>query len=310
MSPKASSGFSSCTRSPCVEVRRLRPALGTLVAIAAGGREAARVAQAIDAAFAAVELTERLMSFHSADSELSRLNRSANRRPQKVHAWTFAVLRRAARIASLSEGLFDPTVAPVLLHAGLLPGSGLPAAQRDATWRDLRLQRDSHVFYARPMLLDLGGIAKGFAVDQAIHALRRRGCSQGFVNAGGDLRRFGPGFEPVRVRTRDGTAPLAELRCGAIGTSAARAVHAGRLAQPIGAIVDPRNRKLWHAAGGGVSVAAPSCTVADALTKVAALAGPACRPLLERFGAQAYWWTDAAGCAPQTAHAMVPRKRW
>jgi FAD:protein FMN transferase len=261
------------------------------------------VEQAIHAAFWAIEATERLMSFHRDDSELSRLNRSASRRPQKVHAWTFAVLRRALRIAVLSEGLFDITVAPVLMQSGLLPDCGLWAPDGTATWRDLSLRQDSHVFYERPMLLDLGGIAKGFAVDQAIHALRRYGCSHGFVNAGGDLRRFGRGFAPVHVRTLHGTAPLAELRCGAVATSAAPALHPGRLAQPIGAIVHPRNREPWRGSGG-VSVAAPTCTVADALTKVAALAGPACRPLLARFGAQAFWWTDATQSEPPAGMAM------
>jgi thiamine biosynthesis lipoprotein len=282
--------------------------MGTLVAIAAGGTETHRVENTIEAAFAAVELTERLMSFHSADSELSRLNRHASRRPQKVHPWTFAVLRRAIRVAAHSDGLFDPTVAPVLLRAELLPGSSLPVGERDATWRDVRLLPDSHVFYARPLLIDLGGIAKGFAVDQAIHALRRGGCSHAFVNAGGDLRRFGPGFERVRLRTSDSTVPLAELRCGAIATSAASPAHPGRLGQPIGAIVEPREGELWRCEGG-VSVAAPTCTVADALTKVAALAGPACQPVLARFGAQALWWTDTGVHATDGAQdtASLPR---
>jgi len=283
--------------------------MGTLVAIVAGGSEASRVEQAIDAAFSAVEATERLMSFHRVDSELTRLNCGASQRAQKVHPWTFGVLRRAMRIAALSDGLFDVAVAPVLMQSGLLPACGVPTPDGTATWRDLRLQRDSHVFYERPMLLDLGGIAKGFAVDQAIQALKRHGCSQGFVNAGGDLRRFGPGFEPVRVRTGDATVPLAELRCGAIATSAARAVYPGRLAQPIGAIVDPRAGQPWQWTGS-VSVAAPTCTVADALTKVAALAGPACAPLLARFGAQALWWTDTTQSEPRARTAVTSRERW
>jgi thiamine biosynthesis lipoprotein ApbE len=64
-----------------------------------------------------------------------------------------------------------------------------------------------------------------------------------------------------------------------------------RLAQPLGSIVDPDGGKAWHGAGS-VMVAARSCVIADALTKVAALAGPRCGPLLERFGAQAYWDLD------------------
>jgi FAD:protein FMN transferase len=265
--------------------------MGTLVHVTARGSAGCDPADAIEAAFAAIALTDRLMSFHAADSELARLNREASRQPQEVHPWTYAVLRRCLRMAALSDGLFDAAVAPPLVDAGLLPQVRLPVAKVRATWRDLRLHPGSRVFYARPMLLDLGGIAKGFAVDQAIHVLRRHGCTEAVVNAGGDLRRFGSRFELVRVRMRDTLVPFAQLRCGAIATSGAGTAPCASLARPIGAIVDPRTGSVWPSRGG-VSVAAPSCTVADALTKVAMIAGPSCRPLLERFGAQAHWWPE------------------
>ena len=273
---------------PDSEARRARPAMGTLVDIVARGPERTQVERSLEAAFAAVEQVEQLMSFHSPDSELSRLNRSASAQPQVVHGWTYAVLKRALRIAAASDGLFDIAVASALVQAGLLPS---PAASPTAegTWRDLMLLSDARVYFQRPMLIDLGGIAKGFAVDQAIHSLRRGGCTQGMVNAGGDLRRFGAGFELVHVRGRAGPLPLAQLRCGALATSGGHEPSPERLAQPIGSIVDPRSGRLWLGAGG-VTVGARCCTVADALTKVAALAGPACRPLLARFGARALWW--------------------
>ncbi len=158
-----------------------------------------------------VERVERLMSFHDADSELSRLNRNAGRTPQTVHPWTWAVLRRALRIAEASDGLFDITVAPLLVREGLLPGTAETSLQC-GNWRHIVLMPDCRVFLARPMLLDLGGIAKGFAVDRAIHELTRRRCTQGVVNAGGDLRRFGsprpadPSAPPRRVGARGRTA--------------------------------------------------------------------------------------------------------
>jgi thiamine biosynthesis lipoprotein len=271
---------------PCVELRRARPALGTLVDIRACGPAAEQVERAVEAAFEAVEQVERLMSFHRADSELSRLNRSASEQRQPVHAWTYAVLRRAQRIAALSGGLFDVAVAPVLVEQGLLPGS--PLRDFGGSWRDLDLLPHGRVFFRRPMLIDLGGIAKGFAVDQAIHALRRAGCSEAMVNAGGDLRRFGGQRELIHLRTDSGLVPLAQLGCGAVATSSPHRLQAERLAQPTGGIVDPQRKRLW-AGEGSVSVAARSCTLADALTKVAALAGDTCQPLLARFGAQALW---------------------
>jgi thiamine biosynthesis lipoprotein len=268
------------------------PAMGTLVHVAAMGPDAMAARHAVDAALAEVERVERLMSFHDRDSELSRLNRAAARAPQTVHPWTWAVLRRALRIAEASDGLFDITVAPLLVREGLLPGAA-DASLQCGNWRHITLMPDCAVFFARPMLLDLGGIAKGYAVDRAIHELKRRGCAQGAVNAGGDLRRFGPVAQPIHLRRRDGFVQVAELRCGAIATSVRHDVHAERLAQPLGGIFDPRSHRAWTG-NGAVMVAAPSCVIADALTKVAALAGPACGRLLARFGARGYWDSDPA----------------
>ena len=260
--------------------------MGTLVHVSASGAESV-VQQSVDAALATVEKIDRLMSFHDPQSELSRVNRDAARTPQAVHRWTWVVLRRALRIAEASAGLFDITVAPLLVREGLLPGS-TDVPHRSGDWRHIVLMPDCGVFLEQPMLLDLGGIAKGFAVDMAIHALRSGGCTQGVVNAGGDLRRFGTDLHPVHLRRRDELVQVAELRCGAVATSVPHAVHEERLAQPLGSIFDPRTHLAWHA-GGAVMVAAPTCVIADALTKVAALAGPACEPLLARFGARAMW---------------------
>ena len=266
---------------------RARPAMGTLLHIAASGPDPDAVERAIDAAHQAVELVERLMSFHDENSDLSRLNREASHMPQRVHPWTHEVLLRAVRFAEISDGLFDISVAPLLVQAGLLPRS-VAATLDCGRWRDIQLLPDCRVAFARPLLLDLGGIAKGYAVDQAIHALRRGGCSEAIVNAGGDLRRFGTRPHVVHLRLPEGVMPMAELIRGAIATSAPRTTGVDRLAQPIGCIIDPKRRQPWDR-GTRVVVAAPSCVVADAFTKIAALAGPACRPLLSRFGAQALW---------------------
>jgi thiamine biosynthesis lipoprotein len=268
--------------------------MGTLVEVRACGPQEA-VTQAVEGALDAVARVDRLMSFHDPESDLSRLNREAARAPQAVAPWTWIVLRHALRFSMASDGLFDVTVAPLLVREGLLPGEPGVAHAREG-WRHVRLMPGRRVWFECPLQLDLGGIAKGFAVDLAVHALREGRCTLGMVNAGGDLRRFGTGTEPVHLRRGDGLVKAAELRCGAIATSAPLAAHADRLAQPLGSIFDPRSATPWKS-GGAVMVAAPSCIAADALTKVAALAGPACEPLLARFGARAYW--DSAGSQKQ-----------
>ena len=264
--------------------------MGTFVHIAAIGENQRLVEGAIDQAFRAIAQVDRLMSFHDPASELSQLNCNAIREPQIVHAWTYAVLKRATQIAAASEGLFDITVAPLLVAAGLLPAINEFSAHH-GNWRSLKLLDELRVFFEQPILLDLGGIAKGFAVDQAIHALRRAGCSEAVVNAGGDLRRFGKKTHPIYLRRSSGLAQVAELRCGAVATSSPHAAIPDRIAQPLGCIIDPQQQRAWGGKGS-VMVAARSCMVADALTKVAALAGPACQPLLDRYGAQAIWDTE------------------
>lgn len=264
--------------------------MGTLLHVSARGADEGGVSEAIRAAFDAVMRVERLMSFHDEGSELSRLNRDAARVEVTVDAWTYAVLERAQRVARLSDGLFDVTVAPVLVESGNLPRHSIDLP-RGGDWRDVELLPGSRVRFRQPLWLDLGGIAKGFAVDQAIHALRRGGCIDAVVNAGGDLRRFGEVPGVVHLRSPAGLVPVAELRCGAVATSAAPVDYPDRLAQPLGCIVDPRRREPWRGRGS-VMVAARSCLMADALTKVAALAGPSSDALLARFGAVARWFDD------------------
>ena len=283
----ASSDCCFSTTSSCAETQRARPALGTFVHISAIGPDSETVERAIENAFDAIEQVERLMSFHDQNSELSRLNRDAHRQTQTVDPWTYAVLRRAIQLAKLSDGAFDITVAPVLVAAGLLPRTETTAAAY-GNWRSVELLSDNRVYFRQPILLDLGGIAKGFAVDQAIHALRRGDCTDAIVNAGGDLRRYGKERHPVYLRRATGPVQVAELRCGAIATSSPPTTIPDRLAQPIGCIIDPKQQRAWRGTAS-VMVAARSCMIADALTKVAALAGPSCQPLLDRFGAQAMW---------------------
>lgn len=261
--------------------------MGTLVQVSASGDDEAAVTAAVAAALEAVAQVDGLMSFHDEASELSRLNRHGYDETQTVHPWTFAVLRRALRLSDASGGLFDVTVAPLLVEAGWLPTPpGVP--RPEGNWRHIKLTAGNRVRFTAPLWIDLGGIAKGFAVDMAIHRLRRGGCRAGSVNAGGDLRRYGEHAEVIHLRTAGGLVPVAELRCGAVATSAKPVQDRERLAQPIGCIIDPVAGEAWRGEGA-VMVAARTCMMADALTKVAALAGPASQPVLDRFGAVARW---------------------
>jgi thiamine biosynthesis lipoprotein len=166
------------------------------------------------------------------------------------------------------------------------------------------------VRYARPLCVDLGGIAKGYAVDVAIAALRAHAVTSARVNAGGDLRVIGPEAEPVHVRTGGPNGvlmPLASVVDGAVATSAfagARRRVAGRWITPL---IDPRPG-LPVMSTRTVSVIAPTCMVADALTKVVALRGAAASPALARHDAAAIILSPAAGRWRCTRLPREPRR--
>lgn len=269
-------------------VRRAQPWLGTLVAIEAAGLPPMQLSRAIDRAFRAVARVHALMSFHEPDSELSQLNRQARAHPVPVSGHLRHVLRAACRLSALTDGCFDVTIAPTLVRWGYLPGlEGSPNAT--GNWRDIVFCSDGAVRFVRPLLVDLGGIAKGYAVDLAIAALRRAGVPQACVNAGGDLRFYG--HEPRRIGVRDPVDPaqlrlLPPLLQGAVATSCVadtRRRHGQTWRSPL---VDPHTGRAVTDAGS-VTVLARCCLHADALTKPVAIDAAAATPLLRRLRAQA-----------------------
>jgi len=148
-------------------------------------------------------------------------------------------------------------------------------------------------FGSKAMKIDLGGIAKGFAVDRAIDVLREHGITTGLVNAGGDLRVFGQVGEMITIRhPADPRLALCELALceGALASSGTRfdPFEASTAQGP--ALIDPvRGEPL--SAIVGASVKAPSCLIADALTKIVMLGALSSAPVLRHYGASAIFVT-------------------
>lgn len=269
------------------EVRRARPLLGAFVEICVGGKETELLHCAIDQAFRAIGRAHRLMSFHDPASDVSRLNRQAAAAPVIVHPWTWRALEAARKFSTQSDGAFDITVAPLLQYWGYLPGRS--AFRRRATWRDIVLEPDSAVGFLRPLALDLGGIAKGFAVDRAVEALRAAGVPRGIVNAGGDLRVFGGNKQKVHIRhplAPGQTAGVMSLSEHSMATSALYFARrrAGRRA--VSPLIHGRTRRPC-VDDVSVTVVAADCLTADALTKIVLALRDAARPILDIHRADA-----------------------
>ncbi|MGJ4886743.1 FAD:protein FMN transferase [Bradyrhizobium sp. HKCCYLRH3099] len=260
-------------------LRRARPLLGTYVEIHVDDARAHGAEQAVEAAFAAVADVHRLMSVHDPDSDVSRLNREACRRAVQVHPWTTKVLQAAVDMARLSDGAFD---------IGVSSWARQPIVGKEGSAIEL-LAGDRVRFHRAEYKIDLGGIAKGFAVDCAIAALRTYDIATAMVNAGGDLAAFGPRARVVDIR--DPRSPCGivcqlELRDKAMASSARRFDPFRSVETTDTAVVNPatgRPAQNIH----GATVCAPTCMVADALTKIVMITGEAAAGQLSRFGASA-----------------------
>ena len=277
----------------CDSIRRARPLLGTFVEIAVEGATPAAMSSAVEAAFDAIAKIHALMSFHAAGSDVSRLNAHAWSGPVIVHAWTHQVLATAIDLRRRSAGVFDIAVAPTLQRLGLLP-----RASGDETFTPIAAETAGAIellpgqrvrFKQRGTRIDLGGIAKGFAVDRAIYILREHDMPGGLVNAGGDLAVFGAAPALVGVRDpRDPGRLLCRVRLSNQAlASTAPSFDPVRSSKVTGSsVIDPHGGKPISGIRGA-TVRAPSGMIADALTKVVMVAGTSAADLLEHYRADA-----------------------
>jgi len=255
-------------------IERARPLLGTLVRIGVAGLDTPAAHAAIDRGFRAIERVHALMSFHEPGSDVSRLNREAASRLVPVDSQTADVLQLSLDVAAASNGIFDVTVAPLLVDGQWLPTpDAAPHPDPRADWRDIEIDT-AGVRFRRPLWVDLGGIAKGYAVDVALDAMNLPRDALACVDAGGDLRVSGP--VPRRVildapdQHRD-ALPTLELTDGAVASSSGFVSRQLRHGHWRGAHIHGRDRAAAPPERFA-SVVAPHCAVADALTKVALFA--------------------------------------
>ncbi len=194
---------------------------------------------------------------------------------------------------------------------GILPRIG-QAIDATATWRDIELGDGECVRFLRPLRLDLGGIAKGFAVDAAVETLQSMDIDDILVNAGGDLRIAGG--QARNIMLRDPRAPARaghtlSIHDAALATSAPYYSRATLEDRDVTALIDGRSREPY-AGGRSVSVRSDTCMSADALTKVVLFADRATSEYcLARFNAKAYVLSSAASPHPQMPQGLPGRVR-
>jgi thiamine biosynthesis lipoprotein len=243
--------------------RRARPLLGTLVDVQIEGPDADA---AVAAAFDEIAAVHALLSFHAHDSELQAINRAAPGVRLQVDPRTLAVLCLASTLYEASARAFDCRV-------GALADARFPVAFEG----DVVIKQTG-------ASMDLGGIAKGYAVDCAIDVLCDFTIERAVVNAGGDVRHYGA--RPMTVRVRDPRNAVRVAATVLLDNAALASSTAGGLgarADGMSRIHDAERQHLPALAGA--TVQAPTCMQADALTKIVLATRDVAHPLLAQHRA-------------------------
>ena len=280
-----------------VLIRRAWLVMGTELQVAVAPRcrgagvcadEIAAAVADVRAAYEAVVAVDRLASLYREDSGLARLNRAAGSGPVRVESELFDLLGQAQRFTRLSDGAFDVTVAPLVRLWGFdrleelrVPSPAAVRAARERVGADrVRLLPDGRVELAAGSEIDLGAIAKGWAVDRALETLQARGVQAALVNLGGNVGVLGtpPGRAAWEVAVRHPRAGRAALGVLLLRGRAAAATSGDyeRFFEAAGAryghVIDPRTG--WPVRGVvAATVVAPSATAADALSTATMVLG-------------------------------------
>jgi len=184
----------------------------------------------IDRAFSVMNKLENLMSDYDESSELSEINLNAGKKSIRISEELSEVLHIALEVATETDGAFDPTIGALTigLYGFGREGTKAPkldeieAAKRLVDYRLLKLSGNKAYIEKKGMMIDLGGIGKGFAIDKAVKTLKNSGVSKGSVSISGDLRVFGKDQE-IYIKHPRGEGLIATFRSGgrdlAISTS-------------------------------------------------------------------------------------------
>ena len=260
--------------------------MGTLVRVELWAEEETGGREAIAAVMAEMRRIDRAMSPYKKDSELSRVNREAGRRPVKISRELFDLIARALQVSEMTGGVFDITFASVGhlydYRKHIRPSEAqIQKNLARIDYRHLVLDRKGRTlrFARQGVVIDLGGIAKGYAVDRGIAILRRRGVRQAIVTAGGDSRLLGdrrgrPWMIGIRdPRRRQGAVAVLPLQDEAISTSGDYERFFIEDGVRYHHILNPRSGKSATGARSA-SVIGPDATTTDALSTSVFILGP------------------------------------
>ena len=263
--------FTGCAEPPLSLIKAAQPHLGTVVEITVADKEKSdqSIHQAIEEAFGEIERIENLLSKFRANSDISRINSSPSGQKVKVSFETIELIEKSRRFGRLTDGAFDITVQS--------------APTEKPSFRKVRIdKRNQTVLLAKPgMVLDLGGLAKGYAVDKAVAILKKEGITSALVNAGGDIYALGrpresEGWQIALQHPRQPKAVLTvlEIENKAVATSGDYQRYVKIDGQRHSHIINPHTGEACADVPASVTVLAADCLTADALATSVFVLGP------------------------------------
>jgi thiamine biosynthesis lipoprotein len=177
-----------------------RMVMGTFARVVVIAKDSDTAGKCIESAFTQINKVDDLMSDYKSDSEISSVNRDGFDKAVQLSPSTCEVLQRSIEFSKLTDGAFDITVGPLVeLFRKAKRKQEIPSqdeivdAKSKVGFEKLKLdgQKRTVQFTVEGMQLDLGGIAKGYAVDKAVETMQSHGAVGGMVDLGGDIRCFG-----------------------------------------------------------------------------------------------------------------------
>jgi len=265
--------------------------MDTFTAITVISPSKEKAEEAINAGFAEIEKLDRLLNNFEPDSEISMVSRSAGIKPLHVSLETLDLMRKTMNISEITGGAFDPTIAPV---GNLWKFSGRPAnpsmpdkaavenALKLVDYNKIKINEAASEIYLnnKGMELDLGGIAKGYAADKAVEAIKAKGIKSALVAIAGDIKGYGlnasgkpwrVGIQNPRPDDPDSEKPwedifaVLNLQDSAVSTAGDYQRFFTKDGKRYHHIVDPKTGYPSESGLISVSVIAPEGYVADGI---------------------------------------------
>jgi len=176
----------------------------------------------VDAAFSKIKELDDLLSDYNPASEISQINTNAGERAVKADRQVIEVLEIAKNVASETGGVFDPTIGALTIgvyrfgrDSDAEPNiEDIDKAKSLVNYKDLMIDGDYVYLKKKGMMIDLGGIGKGYAVERAVSVLKERGIKSGVVSLSGDLKVFGDAKE-IAIKNPESPAAIATFTTGA-----------------------------------------------------------------------------------------------